>query len=248
MKVAARIISGYVILIAILAALSLYQTIVLSKMRALAGEGGESGLRAAQAALEIIRLADRLDEERRRGTGQAPGTQEVPGRDTVSLIENRLDELSGTAGPDKLRTEGARLQAIWRELPAPGAATPEAAGEGLQRLRTQALTAYEIALDQARAGYQASYDEARRTIYATWFAAGTALVLGLFAALLVVRSIAGPLGQLTEGTRAIVAGKSFYRLDTSRSDELGQIAKDINTLSDRLDPRNGARNKADGRG
>lgn len=65
-------------------------------------------------------------------------------------------------------------------------------------------------------------------------AASIALVLSLFVSFFVVQSISAPLKQLTRGTRAIAEGKFFYRLDTSHRDEFSQLAKDFNTMTERL--------------
>ena len=59
-------------------------------------------------------------------------------------------------------------------------------------------------------------------------------MVGAFVSLLIVRSISIPLRQLTEGTRAIAAGKFYYRLDTSGKDEFAQVARDFNTMTERL--------------
>jgi len=60
------------------------------------------------------------------------------------------------------------------------------------------------------------------------------LSVTIVVSLLIVRSISKPLAHLTEGTRAIIEGKYFYRLDTSRKDEFAQLAKDFNTMIRRL--------------
>jgi len=58
--------------------------------------------------------------------------------------------------------------------------------------------------------------------------------LSCFVSFVIVQSISSPLRQLTQGTRAIAQGKFFYRLDTSHNDEFAQLAKDFNTMSERL--------------
>jgi methyl-accepting chemotaxis protein len=50
---------------------------------------------------------------------------------------------------------------------------------------------------------------------------------------LIVRS-ARPASSLAQGTRAMASGGPYYRLDTSRNDEIAQIAKDFNTIAERL--------------
>jgi methyl-accepting chemotaxis protein len=61
-----------------------------------------------------------------------------------------------------------------------------------------------------------------------------AFAISILVSFLILRSISKPLANLTEGTRALMEGKLFYRLDTSGKDELAQLAKDFNSLARRL--------------
>src|SRR5205814_10183710 len=69
----------------------------------------------------------------------------------------------------------------------------------------------------------------------SWGAAIGALILGLLLSAQIIRSIVGPLGRLTEGTREVSAGRFAYRLDATGGDELAQVARDFNSMTERLD-------------
>ena len=68
----------------------------------------------------------------------------------------------------------------------------------------------------------------------SWVAAAAALALSLLVSFWIIRSISGPLGYLTEGTRAVAEGKFFYQLDETGGDELAQLAGDFNRMTRRF--------------
>ena len=52
---------------------------------------------------------------------------------------------------------------------------------------------------------------------------------------LLVRSILEPLARLADGTREVSAGRFGHRLDAAGRDELAQVARDFNSMTERLD-------------
>ena len=74
----------------------------------------------------------------------------------------------------------------------------------------------------------------RNALFISWSALAVPVVLGAFASFLIFRSISIPLANLLEGTNAMASGKYFYRLDTSRKDELSRLALDFNALTQRM--------------
>jgi signal transduction histidine kinase len=67
-----------------------------------------------------------------------------------------------------------------------------------------------------------------------WCVTFAVLAISILVSSLIYRSISKPLSNLTEGTRAIAEGKFFYRLDASRKDEFSQLARDFNTMTQKL--------------
>jgi signal transduction histidine kinase len=68
-----------------------------------------------------------------------------------------------------------------------------------------------------------------------WAAAATALVLSVLLSALLVRSIVRPLERLAKGTREISAGRLDFRLDSYGRDELSQVAREFNAMTERLE-------------
>ncbi|HEY4218197.1 MAG TPA: ATP-binding protein [Gemmatimonadaceae bacterium] len=80
-----------------------------------------------------------------------------------------------------------------------------------------------------------SEDAARTAEHLSWAAALGALILSVLLSALLVRSIVDPLDKLAEGTREVSAGRFGYRLDTTGGDEFSQVARDFNSMTERLD-------------
>jgi signal transduction histidine kinase len=112
---------------------------------------------------------------------------------------------------------------------------PRALADRLTQLKDETGSVYEA----ARTGIERDVNESRKSGQMAetfaWIIACSALLLAALVSALIVQSISVPLNQLTQGTRKIAEGKFFYRLDTSRRDEFGQLAKDFNTMTHRLD-------------
>jgi signal transduction histidine kinase len=70
----------------------------------------------------------------------------------------------------------------------------------------------------------------------TLLAAAGAVLLSVILSALLARSILDPLARLAEGTREVSAGRFTHRLTpTSGSDELANVARDFNAMTERLD-------------
>ena len=69
----------------------------------------------------------------------------------------------------------------------------------------------------------------------SWLAAVGALLLSILLSALLARSILEPLARLAEGTREVSAGRFGHRLDAAGNDELAQVAREFNSMTERLD-------------
>jgi len=118
--------------------------------------------------------------------------------------------------PAAARDSVARLQAVLDRIRFRTQRVSEASqGVMAERLEHSALTARE----------------AERL---SLFAATAALLSSMVISVLIVRSISQPLRRLTDGTRAVAAGRFDYRLRMGRDDEFAQLARDFNTMTQRL--------------
>ncbi|CAG0947337.1 two-component system, OmpR family, sensor histidine kinase ResE [Anaerolineae bacterium] len=72
-------------------------------------------------------------------------------------------------------------------------------------------------------------------IGASLFIAGSiTLIVSLLVALLLARSIAGPLSRLTRATEAIARGQYDHRVQAKGSDEIGRLAASFNTMAEQV--------------
>ncbi len=65
-------------------------------------------------------------------------------------------------------------------------------------------------------------------------AGGTSLLIAIILAIVIVRAIAEPLRQLTQGTRRISKGQFWHRLPADGGDEFAELARDFNEMALRL--------------
>jgi signal transduction histidine kinase len=99
---------------------------------------------------------------------------------------------------------------------------------GTQTLAAASQSAMEEELDEAEKAELAAEK-------VTLIAAGGAVLLSLILSALVARSILEPLKQLTKGTREVSAGHFAHRLTPAGSDELAQLSREFNVMTERLD-------------
>ncbi len=67
-----------------------------------------------------------------------------------------------------------------------------------------------------------------------FIAGGVTLLVSLLVALLLARSIAGPIVRLTRGTEAIARGQYDHRVQAGGADEINRLAKSFNTMAEQV--------------
>jgi len=245
MKITTRILIGFGVLILAMIGLGVYQGIIVSRLQDIDIGRSQSDFRFAVACLDLMRDAGRVEDY----LGQY---QAKPSPDSLSRLkqsagdfENGLIETQGLAATVKEQAEMTRLAGFWRSFRSDlsreeqgSTDAPSGTLAGLQdhlaRLRVQSLTAYEAASRAIAADSEAAARLARNAVLISWSALAIAVVLGTLVCYLIYRSISIPLSNLMEGTSAIAAGKYYYRLDTSRNDELSRLALDFNAMTQRM--------------
>jgi methyl-accepting chemotaxis protein len=261
MKIAKRIAVGYVVLILLPAVLLFVQVIALRRLQAVNQSNTGENLRPALAAVGLVRDRDEVEEQVRRYFDQGNPAAKDELKESMQSFESSLQQILEHHGTEREQAEANRLVQFWKEFnevlskkepPAPVPRKASAEGfpadlvEQLDRLRAQSLTVFDVGMQEMKKQAGDARRSSARAEPVSWWIGGAALVIGVFLALLTVRSISIPLRNLTEGARGIAEGKSFYRLDTSREDELGQIAKDINTLAEKLRGKTGIADEGGG--
>lgn len=245
MKITTRILIGFSILVLLMIALAVYQGVTIDQLQGIDRSRSQIDFRFALGCLDLMRDLRRVEEYLSKYEAR-PGSDSLNLlKETVEDFENGLIETQGLARTPKEQEEMKRLAEFWRSFQsdltreeqgsadAPGAISA-VLQDHMDRLRAQSLTAYEVGAHAIAVDSETSSHVGRNAALISWSAVAIAVVLGAFAAFLIFRSISIPLGNLLEGTNAIAKGKYFYRLDTSRKDELSRLALDFNALTQRM--------------
>jgi two-component system OmpR family sensor kinase len=88
-----------------------------------------------------------------------------------------------------------------------------------------------VALAQFEAPFFRVLDEIGVSLF---IAGGVTLLVSLLVALLLARSIAGPIVRLTRGTEAIARGQYDHRVQAGGADEIDRLAKSFNTMAEQV--------------
>jgi two-component system sensor histidine kinase GlrK len=246
MKIATRIISGYGILILLLASVLTYQVIAVHRMRSINRTMAGVNFRAALAALQLMRDLDLVEEYTKKALLLGDQDYHEQLQTSRDNFDATLEDLRIHVSSDTERVEVQRIAEFWRAFlqevseqarapagePVPN--FPPGLQDHLDRIQAQGYTVYQRVLLSIAADAEQLRRTGDRMEALAWIAAATALILSALVSFLIVRSISLPLRHLTEGTRAIAAGKFYYRLDTSGRDEFAQVAKDFNVMTLRL--------------
>jgi len=246
MKITTRIITGYSLFIAVLVGLAVYQIATVIQMQSINQNLKDINFQNAFNSLQAMRDLDLISEFAEKYLRLADPRYKDQLEEFIENFDENMEQLRLFARSDLESREVERLQQSWDDfiehLEHIQQDLPE---EGLNELTPSIRNDLETLLIQTNSVYDAvkramsiKLDESAQTSRTAQvvLVSITVVVLAftIFVSLIIVRSISKPLAHLTEGTRAITAGKYFYRLDTSRKDEFAQLAKDFNIMIRRL--------------
>ncbi|MCM5678459.1 ATP-binding protein [Schlegelella sp. S2-27] len=168
---------------------------------------------------------------------------------SVSMRLAGLLEVAGFRGPEQaeilnaLRDRAAGMYGAFSELPRQAASGDHALGETpVQRFEAQ--LASRLLIDEQESLEDAfrlsDFSTARMRVaqqrVATVTLSGLALIAlaGLAVSWLISRNVLRPIQKLQEATRAIAAGNLEYRVDTGRDDEIGEMSKNFDAMTQAL--------------
>lgn len=245
MKITTRIISGYGLLLAVVAGLVVYQSITIRRMEDINKALSGINFRNTRAYLEVWRSRIPVDEYTKKSLASTDPEYVKKLREFQIEFEKSLKEAESYANPGEEAAGVKRLRQLWDSYTVGLASLqqnpPESRSvlqESLQNDLAQMDTQIDSVLDASKRSMRSQLTEssntqerAARVLLSATF---VALAISILVSYLIFRSISKPLASLTEGTRAIAEGKFFYRLDASRNDEFSQLAKDFNTMTHRL--------------
>jgi signal transduction histidine kinase len=246
MKVASKTIYGFGILIALMSALAVFQVLLINRMQTTIQGLATSNFEVASAALELSGLMAEVRQNARKAFELSDPDYERLFISLQEQVERDLQRLGDLPRSEKEQAEVRRLTNFWeaflkefrsqKEAAPPGKLVdfPRELDDHLQQLQIQTQNVYQVSSDMIRSETRRSMEAGQAVKTLSWVAAGIALVLSGLVSFFIVQSISTPLRNLTQGTRAVAQGKFFYRLDTSSKDEFSQVAKDFNSMTERL--------------
>jgi signal transduction histidine kinase len=196
---------------------------------------------------QLARIAQMSDDAEKYLVTSEPGYLEKL-QQTTRDYAGDLRHLESQSLRPAEREQALQLAADWRQaealagLIATGAQALTPTSESVPRLQ-QALERVRTGTQQLGVASQDALsrelEESERTGRAAervvWIAAVVALILSLVFSALLVRSIVEPLARLADGTREVSAGRFGHRLNATGRDELAQVARDFNSMTERLD-------------
>ena len=246
MKITTRIILGYGLLFAILLGLAAYQVFAVKRMQSINRTIAEMDFQNSLACLEAMRNFDLVEEYARKsfalGDPDYLNLLSEYRRDFTSDLRNMKIRTAGDAAKDEIDRLDRQWEALNMRLAAsetrfiPGGDTlPEAIRQDFESLGAQLRSVYQANLGSMSLRVENARGTGETATLVFVFSALAAVAVGGLISFFIYRSISKPLAHLTEGTHAISEGKFFYRLDTTRSDEFSQLAKDFNAMTRRLD-------------
>lgn len=254
MSVGTKLSAGFLALIVLFGGLLLFYHRVLERSVETGTQLAEEDSRillASSSQLDLLdRMADRIAKYRVLGPVEGRGYIEdyraarVALRDTLGA----LDELPLDGGQREALSDAVTEWAAFEDrFVGERTATEEArffiaadsveygtfltALEGLRsRVRSLRLTSRTEVKAKIREISQGARDAARTG----WLAIGVALILGGMIAILIVRSIAGPLREIEAGAGAIARGDFDARVEPGGGVELASLGASFNEMAERL--------------
>jgi signal transduction histidine kinase len=245
MKITTRIVSGYGLLIVVLAGLVIYQISTVNIMRLISKRIQNINFQIAFDSLQMLKDRE-LVEEYTRKTLLAPEPGNANQLESfMEQFESDLMQIKAITNSGQELNEINRLEQVWKSFTVDltlaqhrvhqnGALLPQSLQDDLDQMQTRIQAVYDSIMRSMSSQLEKSQKTCQTAEVVLISSASVALLISCLIIALIFRSISKPLTHLTEGTRAIAEGKFFYRLDTSRNDEFAQLAKDFNTMTRRL--------------
>jgi signal transduction histidine kinase len=245
MKISTKIILGYGILIAMIGILLLYQQHSIRELQGIVTRLSSVSIPAANVSLGLKRDIDLVDEFTQKSFALKDPEYRQKLTELCSTFGAELRDVDAIKSTDKEKAAIAQLQDSWnkfsealqehlREAYPEDGRVPDNLLDQINGLRIQTEGVYQAARSGIEEQVKNSKQDATWAVILSRILAAVALLLSILVSIFIVHAISSPLKQLTQGTRSISEGKFFYRLDTTRSDEFGQLAKDFNTMTSRL--------------
>ena len=246
MKVSSKIISGFLILMLLSVILLAYQLSVMHQMQQVNQELAEFDWTAARSALHTLALTDAIKEDTKKYFATLESIYAEQITDYLSDLWTDLGriEKASTAKTERDATNDLRealnnYSAAFYKLKDENQTfdtdeLPPDITIATDHLEAQSDSVYETIKGLMKERLDAAEKTGLRAERVSRIAGLSSLLVGVIVAWLFVRSINDPLQRLTQGTRAIAKGQFWHRLPAHGADEFAELARDFNTMSERL--------------
>lgn len=249
MKVGTKLAGAFTLHVAILVGVLYYHVGVIRGSVEASYELSEISARVFVFSTEQLARIDQLEENASKYVVTQDAGYLEKFHQVAAEFEQVLRDIAALDLGERERVEVTRLEGSWaafREtidaLPVLVRGTSPAAAEAawaplrglLDRLESDTRSAGDAFQEAMVASLDGSAAAARAAERISWTAAGFALLISVLISALIVRYISDSLNRLKQGTREVAEGNFSYRLDTRRSDEFAQVARDFNTMTERL--------------
>lgn len=248
MRLVARIIAGFLVMVVLIAGLAAYQLHLVHRLLDDNRDLARVDLEVSRTTLDLRRQIGELSRLTRvLFVRQDPAYAEELAAQR-SVIDTALRRLGALQLKPVERSSLEPLTARWREYRrlaeatepgflADGPPARESELDLLDRLAAvaTALEALDIASrTSARERMETGAERASRARTAAWVSTVLALICGVLLAVAIARAVARPLAALGHGTREMASGNFTFRVPVRGSPELASLAHDFNAMADRL--------------
>lgn len=248
MKVSTKLAAAFALHVALLAVLLAYHVRTIRHTVTTARRLGEISSRIHATSTKQLGRIEQLEENVAkywvtRDEGYVDKLRQLQEDHTAELRQLAALPIASPerAAVGELTTEWNAFMRSAVRLPDAMAGPPAAARDSvaqlqaaLERLRLRTQRVSEASQGVMAERLERSALTAREAERLSLVAATGALLSSILISVLIVRSISQPLRRLTEGTRAVAAGRFDHRLQIGRADEFAQLARDFNTMTARL--------------
>lgn len=247
MKVSNKIISGFLVVMLLAIAVLAYQLFVIHRMQNVNQMLSGIDVNAATTALETEKLAEDITDDSKRIFTVDPTYEDQLTEDRTYFLEH-INKLNETARIDSERAAITKLREaldayvdVFNRLKEQDKVRDRDLDElppdltiSLSHLQAESKLVFEAVKEAMKEQVAAAADAGKRAERLAWIAGGLSVVLGVVVFGLIVRSITDPLRRLTQGTRAISKGQFWHRIPAHGNDELAELARDFNAMTEKL--------------
>ncbi len=156
--------------------------------------------------------------------GERSGAQKLFRKDTTKLAEETLDMIDGVLALNDARQIGyEEAKSIYTDVTVPA----------LNKVQEILNSSMAIIADNIMTDEQ-MLEAASETLTGVVLFSAVALILGIFLAVILARGIIGPLREGMTFAEIVATGDLRAKVNLDQNDEVGQLAKALTTMSERL--------------